>query len=243
MCGAYYLQQSQSLRDHFGIESKDDLKDFVLSGGDLDPMRLFDSTDRGDEKRIVFRPTDQVPFLAIDKEGGWIGNHATWWLAMEQHGDGWRPNQKFATFNSRIDKVVSGDRSIHNMKPRSFRVILPATGFVEWHDKRPHLFTRSDGQALMLGGMAKAYELADGYHFAASIVTLPGHPKTRHVHEKSVPLMLSDAMVDAWLDRHVPHSDFSYLMEPQIPLDLLIQPVSDLSHFELVGQPESVPAD
>ncbi|MCH8550299.1 MAG: SOS response-associated peptidase [Natronospirillum sp.] len=249
MCGAYFLQQSPTLRAHFGIQSKEDLAEFVLRSDDVDPLRLFEGEDQA--LLQLFRPTDQVPFLARDRAGEWVGLTGTWWLAMDRDGDQWRPNQQLATFNSRIDKVVSSGRTIHSMPPRSFRVLLPASGFVEWHNKQPHLFRRADGRALMLGGMAKAYEKTnregeDGgkqYQYAVSIVTLPGHPKTRHVHEKSVPLMLADDQIDAWLDRRRPHRDFAYLQTPQIPFELEIQAVQDLKAMAPIASPETIAAD
>lgn len=246
MCGAYFLQHSPALRAHFGIASPDDLKDFLGDGKDLDPKRLFASASAGTNSPMetrVFRPTDRVPFLAHDRHGQWTGFMATWWLALDRKGDTWRPNQRFATFNSRIDKVVSGGRSIHTMKPQSFRVVLPATGFVEWHNRQPHLFTRADGLAMLLGGMAKAYPTPEGHQYAVSIVTLPGHDKTRHIHEKSIPLLLDDTLMAHWLDRSLPHADFAYLLQPHIPVDLDIQPVSDLNRRESAGERQLVRAD
>ncbi len=240
MCGAYFLQQSASLREHFGIVSQDDIGDFMLDGGPA-PFSLFDAPDQ--EMLAVFRPTDKVPFLALGRNGQWVGRSATWWLAMDRKGDHWEPNQKLASFNSRIDKVTGTGRSIHTMPPRSFRVVVPATGFVEWHDRRPHLFVRSDGRAIRLGGMAKAYEIDDGYQYAVSIVTLPGHEKTRHIHQKSVPLMLSEDLMPAWLDRSLPHSDFRHLQNPLIPHDLQIQPVADLKTMYPAGETEAVASD
>ena len=241
MCGAYFLQQSASLRAHFGIESRADIADFMLRGDQVDPLSLFDAA--GTPLLQLFRPTDQVPFLALDREGEWIGLTATWWLALEAEGDDWRPRQSLATFNSRIDKVVSNGNTIHKQPPRSFRVLLPASGFVEWHDKRPHCFRRADGKALMLGGMAKAYPVPSGHKFAVSIVTLPGHPSTRHIHEKSIPLMLQDNQIRHWLDRQRPHSDFRHFQTPTLPHTLTIQPVQDLKTMTPVGEPETVAAD
>ena len=241
MCGAYFIQQSASLREHFGIMTADDLKDFVLKGDSVDPLRLLDYAEQA--MLQIFRPTDRVPFIARDRQGHWIGLMATWWLAMDRADNHWAPNQKLATFNSRIDKIVGSGRSIHSIPPRSFRVLLPASGFVEWHQKRPHLFTRADGRTLLLGGMAKAYPVEEGHHYAVSIVTLPGHPKTRHVHEKCVPLMMPDELIDRWLDRAVPHSDFANLQTPRIPHNLDIQPVQDLKSLQPEGPAEAVSAD
>lgn len=241
MCGAYFLQQSAALRTHFGIQSKEDLADFVLRGDAVDPLRLFDSADG--EMLQIFRPTDRVPFLALDRNGDWIGLTATWWLAMERDGDHWHPNQKLATFNSRIDKVVSHGRTIHSMHPRSFRVVLPASGFVEWHNRQPHLFSRADDRALMLGGMAKAYPVTDGYHYAVSIVTLPAHPRTRQIHEKSTPLMLADDLIGPWLDRRLPHSDFAWLQTPSLPFSLRIRPTENLQTCLPLGPEQIIAAD
>lgn len=240
MCGAYFLQQSASLREHFGIVSQGDIGDFMLDGGPA-PFSLFDASAQA--MLAVFRPTDNVPFLALDRNGQWVGRVATWWLAMQRSGDHWEPNPKLASFNSRVDKVTGSGRSIHTMPPRSFRVVVPASGFVEWHDRKPHLFVRRDGKALRLGGMAKAYEAADRYQYAVSVVTLPGHDKTRHIHEKSVPLMLSDELTTDWLDRQLPHSDFAHLRAPVIPHDLMIQPVADLKMMHPAGEAEAVAAD
>ena len=241
MCGAYYIRQSARLREHFGIQTADDLKDFVLKGDSVDPLGLLDEAD--ESMLQIFRPTDRVPFIARGRHGHWVGLTATWWLAMDQADNHWAPNQTLATFNSRIDKIVNAGRSIHTRPPRSFRVLLPASGFVEWHQKRPHLFSRTDGRTLLLGGMAKAYPTDEGHHYAVSIVTLPGHAKTRHIHEKSVPLMMSDDLIDPWLDRTRPHSQFEHLQTPHIPHDLTIQPVQTLAALQPDGQAETILSD
>lgn len=241
MCGAYYLRQSQSLRDFFGIESERDVDDFMQSKPAKDPRLLFDSEGDGDAK--VFRPTDEVPFIAESKDGALTARRARWWLLMQQEQGRWVPNQAYASFNSMIDKVVGPGRSAHSMRPKSFRVLIPAHGFIEWHDRKPYAFTRQDNRPLLLGGMAKAYPIEDGFQFAVSIVTLPGHPKTAHIHQKSIPLMLEDDETGAWLDRNLPHSDFQFYQTPQIRTDLEIQQLESVKSMASVGDAQVVPAD
>ncbi|MDQ2068789.1 SOS response-associated peptidase family protein [Natronospira bacteriovora] len=248
MCGGFYLQQSPRLREYFGIQSREDLAEFTAGRAETDPWWYFEAAAEGE--RRVFRPTDTVPFLARARDGRWVLKSGTWWLAMDEDEDGWRPNQRLVSFNSRIDKVTGSGPSIHQRPPRSFRVVIPATAFVEWHEKVPHLFRHPEGQPLALGGMAKAYPLedpsgganADGHHYAVSIVTLPGHPATRHIHEKSVPLMLDREGMAAWLDRGRPHSDFTHLLAPTLPHALSIQAVQDLKTMQPLAEAEQVKA-
>ena len=245
MCGAYTARQSRPVREDLGINDPDSLKEWENDRRPerLNPYQIPDIFSKANPL-VVHRPTDWVSIIAANRQGDWELRPAKWWLIMQRSGESWVPNQKLASFNSKISKVLDPGRTVHNMKPRSFRVLVPAEGWLEWHNKRPHYFTRADGAPMLFGGMAKAYPLEDGdFILSSSIITLPGHPKTRHIHEKSLPLIVQPSDYEQWLDREVPHSAFANLAEPRIWTPLTIQPMRDAKHLEPVDDPETVTED
>ena len=240
MCGAFYLKQSSHLAAHYGFDT------FWNSGNlsrrdVLNPRRIVE----GIPEYTVFRPTDRLPIIAQDRNGKLIIEQALWWLLMKTGEDGMPvPNQEYATFNSRIDKVMATGKTLHNTSPKSFRVLIPASGYFEWLGKVPYAIERADGETILFGGMAKAYPTPDGgYQLGVSIVTLPGNPKLAHIHQKSLPLMIEDDDIMHWLDRSVPNQDLQPFATPVLRHDMNTQPKSDIKQPELFGELQRIESD
>lgn len=245
MCGAYIYRQNRGLREELGINDPDLFSEWEQERqpDKLDPHKIPDIFSH-DGPLAVARPTNYVPVITQNRLGELELRHARWWLIMQPDGESWKPNQKLASFNSTIRKVIDPGRTAHNMPPRSFRVLIPAIGWIEWHNKLPHLFKRQGGQPLMLGGMAKAYRLpGDQYLLSTSMVTLPGHPKTQHIHAKSIPLSVPPQDQGSWLDREVPNHAFDDYLEPRIWTPLTIQPLKDAGSLEPAGEEEIIEPD
>lgn len=246
MCGAYVLNESGLIQLEPGVHLMHDLFDgvdepLVATGLEL-TLRARLALMMTGQPHVV-RPTDPVPVLGFNRSGDPVLFPARWWLLMEPHGEGWKPNAQFATFNSKIDKVLHPQGTVHGHRPLSFRIVLPAQAYIEWHNKAPFTFQRADQQPVLFGGVAKAYPAGDGFTFGVSIVTLPGHPRTAHIHAKSLPLMLEDQHIAPWLDRSVPISELGYLAEPRLHAPLTIQPMASLNPMQPVNTPEHIEAD
>ncbi|MFC3852158.1 SOS response-associated peptidase family protein [Salinispirillum marinum] len=240
MCGAFYVRQSPTLAAYFGLESPSDLGEWV--GREIiNPRRILD----GRSEFTVFRPTDRVLVIVQNKSGQYILQSARWWLLMKSDVEGTlTPHQEYATFNSRIDKVMATGRTLHNTRPKSFRVLIPASGYYEWLGKVPYAIERADGEPILFGAMAKAYPTPEGgYELGVSIVTLPGHPKLAHIHPKSLPLMIEDNEIPHWLDRTLANQHLHSFATPMLKHDMNTQPKSDIKQPELFGELQRIAAD
>ena len=66
---------------------------------------------------------------------------ATWWLLMEKTTAGFKANYKYASFNSRSDKL-NQPNAIAYHPFRQSRCIIPASAFVEGQDKHYYQHNR-----------------------------------------------------------------------------------------------------
>jgi putative SOS response-associated peptidase YedK len=166
---------------------------------------------------------------------------AKWWLMLQADG---KPNYKYATFNSRYDKLYSS--RLTKGLFRQSRCIIPASGIIEGQDKKYHHIKAKD-KALALGGIYKTYLINDEEITTASIITCPGNPKLESIHKKSIPLMLNyedSDFIDAWLDPEMQNSEaFSYLLNNQINHDLIATPTVGARNLEARSEPILINAD
>ncbi len=158
---------------------------------------------------------------------------AKWWLMLNADG---RPNYKYATFNSRSDKLFSSRLTKGLFK--TSRCIIPAAGIIEGQNKKYHYIQGKD-KAIALGGIYKSYHLANETITTASIITCPGNPQLEGIHAKSIPLML-DAndkdLINAWLNPDFKDSlAFEYLLNNKINQDLLATPIQGARNLKSNG--------
>lgn len=273
MCGAYYLLKSPKLRQRLGIESLDELKDLLANNSLSQPDPFLPLLNQ--QPLHLFRPTDKVPFFFFENNQiQWhLAEH--WWLVLESQAIGrsenigetkaFQPATKWASFNSRIDKFFApkSQQTMHRIKPYSFRVVIPADGFIEWQPAdqsknqtkrplsiRPNTISSSNPELplpFFLGGVAKAYpyttlEGQQSFVYSCSIVTLGGHTKLQHIHEKSIPLILNEKTLPLWLDPARPWDDFKSLVSPRIENTLIIDDI-DVPNGQLTSQSEIITTD
>jgi len=146
---------------------------------------------------------------------------ATWWLLLndETHN----PNYKYASFNSRSDKL-SSKRSIAYNPYRESRCLIPASAFVEGlGDKKTYHKIELEDSAIAFGGLFKEYQNKESGEviYSASIITLPPlRPQWDEIHPKSMPLMIDfqdEDLVERWLDpgNHAVEQ-FETLLQPKV---------------------------
>ncbi len=166
---------------------------------------------------------------------------AKWWLMLQADG---KPNYKYATFNSRYDKLYSS--RLTKGLFRQSRCIIPASGIIEGQDKKYHQIEAKD-KALALGGIYKTYHVDGEEITTASIITCPGNPKLENIHKKSIPLMLNyedSEFIDAWLNPEMENSEaFSYLLNNQIQTDLIATPTVGARNLEARAEAVLIDAD
>ncbi len=118
----------------------------------------------------------------------------------------------------------------------------PASAFIEGlGDKRTYHKIELEGQAIAFGGLYQEYVNRDTGESAigASIITLPPPPAWKHIHPRSMPLMLptdNTAVLDAWLDPDVSDVQrFEDLLSPQIRVAQVLTPIGKVSQWNEIG--------
>ena len=129
---------------------------------------------------------------------------ATWWLLLEDKT--LLPNYRYASFNSRSDKLFTKGSASY-IPFRKSRCIIPASEFIEGlGDKKTYYKIELEQSAIAFGGVFKEYinRKTGEKIYSASIITCP--PLTaawKGIHPKSMPLMIditNQELVNAWLD-------------------------------------------
>lgn len=146
---------------------------------------------------------------------------ATWWLFLEP--DTLKPNYKYASFNSRSDKL-SVKRSLAYKPYRESRCIIPASAFVEGlGDKKTYHKIELEDSAIAFGGLFKEHlnKETGELVYSASIITLPPLvPQWNEIHPKSMPLMLDfedEELIEKWLNpMNQDIEEFASLLEPKV---------------------------
>lgn len=158
----------------------------------------------------------------VHEQGGErLVSEATWWLLLDN--DSLKPNYKYASFNSRSDKL-NNKRGIAYKPFRESRCIIPASAFVEGlGDKKTYHKIELEKSAIAFGGLYKQYldKETGEVVYSASIITLPPlSPQWDNIHPKSMPLMLDfedKETIDKWLDPEFHDvEEFRRLLEPRI---------------------------
>lgn len=105
----------------------------------------------------------------------------------------------YPTYNARIESAAS--KPTFAESARSMRAVIPASGYYEFHGRRPFYFHTPDGKPLMMAGLFSWWHAASSpWLLTATILTCSsvGGPAT--VHDR-MPVLLPPDMTAAWLDR------------------------------------------
>jgi len=159
--------------------------------------------------------------IVHNRGGERVVSDAIWWLFLDH--ESLKPNYKYASFNSRSDKLHS-KRALAYIPYRQSRCIIPASAFVEGlGDKKTYHKIELQDSAIAFGGVYKEHLNRETGEivYSASIITLPPLvPQWDEIHPKSLPLMLNfedAALVEKWLD---PASnnvvEIECLLEPKV---------------------------
>ena len=165
-----------------------------------------------------------------------IVSEAMWWLLL--YHETLKPNYKYASFNSRSDKLFT-KRSITYTPFRESRCIIPASAFVEGlGDKETYHKVELEGSAITFGGLYKENINRETGEvvYSASIITLPPLvPQWNDIHPKSMPLMLDfedDALVEKWLDPEFKDvEEFEQLLEPRVQKPMIVTKIDKPSKW------------
>ncbi|TDR14662.1 SOS response-associated peptidase family protein [Marinicella litoralis] len=200
------------------------------------------------ESRGIRAPASMIQIVTEDENDRYLED-AKWWLLLGADG---KPNYKYATFNSRYDKLYTS--SLTKGAFRTSRCLIPASGFIEGQsvgqsdgkNKQYHHITSERG-AVALAGIYKQYQVDGEVLTTASVITCPGNPKFEQIHRKSIPLMLDiddESLVDRWLDPTMTDSEsFRHLLTNKINVNLVATPTVGARDMTPRGEPVLIEAD
>ena len=167
-------------------------------------------------------------------------NPAVWWLLLDE--DSAKPNYRYASFNSRSDKLHES-RALAYKPYRESRCIIPATSFVEGLGDKKHYFKiELLDEPVLFGGLFREWTDKDSGEiiYSASIITLPPVAQWQDIHPKSFPLLLpadNDGLISQWLDRSMTDTEvFKELLEPQIRVRQRITPIQGARNYAAAGE-------
>lgn len=219
MCGRIRLQRHKRLDDF--------LQEIKAQG---DPIYADDRA-----------PGDQISII-LEMGGERRIEPAIWWLLLDT--DTLKPNYKFASFNSRYDKI-NLPRSASYAPYRKSRCIIPATAIIEGigegKERINHMIEQVDGP-MICGGVYKTwFNRATGELInSCSIITLPPVNGWENIHNKAMPLMLpreDKSLLDKWLDPAFDQVEvFDYLLEPVIRYPQIATRIGKVSKWDPVAK-------
>lgn len=159
--------------------------------------------------------------IVHERDGERRVSEAIWWLLLDH--ESLKPNYKYASFNSRSDKL-NNKRGIAYKPFRECRCIIPASAFVEGlGDKKTYHMIELEDSAIAFGGLYKEHLNQDTGEivYSASIITLPPlTPQWDEIHPKSMPLMLdfeNTELIAKWLDPDFTAvEEFEPVLEPKV---------------------------
>jgi len=224
MCGRFQIKKNKKSKK-------------LLNKLDVDEADILFSADKA--------PGSRISIIHREKDRN-VVTQATWWLLIDPATG--KPNYKYASFNSRSDKLNS-PRAIAYQPFRESRCIIPATAFLEGKgDKKTYHKIELKDEAIAFGGLHRETvdkNTGETIH-SASIITLPPLKEWEAIHPKSMPLMLpldDEGLLNRWLAPSFHDVDsFADLLEPAIRVDQVLTPIEKPSKWNESGEAFTIPA-
>ena len=180
--------------------------------------------------RFNVAPTEMVPVLRQQPDGGYELVSMRWWLTpfwAKESGT------KYSTFNAKVETAA---KSASFREPyRKRRCVVPVAGFYEWAKgqldgkpaKLPYYLHPSEGPGLLLAGLWDSWRdpATDERLESFTILTTAAHEALRFVHHRQ-PVMLTLDDARRWLDPAVATAELEALFDSLLPLELEATPVS-----------------
>lgn len=141
---------------------------------------------------------------------------------------------RMKTFNARSETIDRKPSFAGSFLKR--RCIVPVAGFFEWQHtssgKIPWYITSATDEILSLGGLWNEWHATPGGDVVNtfSIVTTGANQMMAEIHNsgRRMPLILSGAAVDKWIDRHARSDEVAGLMVPAPEASLRGHTISQL---------------
>jgi putative SOS response-associated peptidase YedK len=217
MCGRFQIEKNKQSKK-------------LLNRLDVPEAEILFSSDKA--------PGSRISIIRREKDRN-VVTQALWWLLIDPVTG--KPNYKYASFNSRSDKLDS-PRAIAYQPYRESRCIIPATAFLEGKgDKKTYHRIALENEAIAFGGLHRETidkQSGEVIH-SASIITLPPLPEWEAIHPKSMPLMLpmdDERLINRWLAPSFHDVEvFRPLLAPAIRTTQVLTPIEKPSKWSENG--------
>ena len=103
-------------------------------------------------------------------------------------------------FNARAETVAEKPSFRTAFKRR--RCIVPASGFYEWKDRKPHYITLASGEPMAFAGLWETWNSPNGVIESCTIITTSANEFMAKLHDR-MPVILSPEEYAPWLDPDV----------------------------------------
>lgn len=215
MCGRYSLGQSAAaLAEAFQL---DEIPDWT--------------------PRYNIAPTQAVPTIAVSSSGKQF-RLLRWGLIPS-----WAKDLDIGSklINARAETIAEKPSFRSAFKQR--RCLVLADGFYEWQrqqsKKQPYYFQRSDRQPFAFAGLWEHWQ-GDGHSIdSCTIITTQANDVLSPVHDR-MPVMLSPAEYDHWLNPTATPDDLQALLRPYPSQSMQGYPVSSLVNRPTHDSPDCI---
>lgn len=177
-------------------------------------------------------PTETLTVLCEAAGGALEAAPMRWWLTPH-----WAPEPatRYSLFNARAETLATSPAFRDAFRHR--RCVLPVSGFYEWSAspgsaggrpaKVPWYIHAEGAAGLLLAGIWSHWADPSGANAFDSfaVVTTAAHPSLGFLHHRQ-PVMLAPAEVPRWLAADASRTMLAPLLEPALPVALVVDPVS-----------------
>jgi putative SOS response-associated peptidase YedK len=176
---------------------------YLLKAGDLKvaARKLGAALKKEFSTRYNIAPGVFVPGIRIaGEEGGAEVAELKWGLIPAWTKDPAGLGTKLA--NARAESLA--DKASFRDAFRARRCVIPASGFFEWQtdhrgNKLPWLFSRADGEPLLLAGLWESWRASDGaITESCTIITTEPNDLIRAFHDR-MPVLLAEENARIWI--------------------------------------------
>ena len=178
------------------------------------------------EPRYNVAPTDAVPILRLNENDERQLSPMVWGIATPA-----RDNKKRLTrhINARAGSLSSN--ALWRAALRETRCVVVSDGFYEWSgaaraaDRQPFFLHWPDDALILMAGLWRWRDTADGYLQEFTIVTTRANRTLAPIHDR-MPAILEGGALSLWLNRKINPDELPALLEPARDDLLEARPVS-----------------
>ncbi|MBO6512219.1 MAG: SOS response-associated peptidase, partial [Roseibium sp.] len=195
---------------------------------------------RNTAPRYNIAPTQDVPFIHVDKDGNQVVSEGRWWLVPHWAKE---PTSKWPMFNARSEDAHKKPAFRDAYKTQ--RCLMPADGYYEWTKnaedgkKDPWLIELPEFKPFSFAGLW-AYNSALDVT-SCTILTAAADPNIKDLHHR-MPIILKPEAYENWIDPDRSVDEARELLGQNLGSDLTFHRVSRAVNSSRVEGPQCAEA-